>query len=71
MPATTIAWNVSFGPADCAGHLIVAVRFPLNAIHVPAYAPEHGTIAVDFQQRTTRVPSRTCSRAFAGTGLPA
>jgi hypothetical protein len=62
---------VSLTPANLAGHAIAPVRFPLNEIHVPARAPEHCIIAVDFQQRTTRAPRRSCSLTLAASGFPA
>jgi len=61
---------VSLIPADCAGHAITALRFPLKAIHVPAFAPVHCVIAVRFQQPTTVGPSRIWRRIFAAMGLP-
>jgi hypothetical protein len=71
VPETTIAWNVSFSPANRSGQLMTAVRFPLNEIQVPALAFEHTTSLVRFQQRTTVLPERTCSRIFAASALPA
>ena len=71
VPATTVARKVSLTPANLAGHAITPVRFPLNEIHVPSRVPEHRTIAVDFQQRTTRAPRRSCSLTLAASGFPA
>ena len=71
MPATTVARNASFPVTDSAGQMMVAARFPLNAIQVPAFAPEQRTIAVDLQQPTTMVPRRICSFTFAASGFPA
>ena len=71
VPVTTIAWKVSFPPADCAGQRMTPVRLPVNAIQVPAPAFEHTTSLVRFQQRTTVLPDRTCRRIFAASALPA
>jgi hypothetical protein len=69
--AITVARNVNLTPADFAGHLITPVRLPLNEIHVPVLVPEHRTIAVDFQQLTTRAWRRSWSRTLAASGFPA
>lgn len=71
MPAITVARNVNLTPANFAGHLITPLRRPVNEIHVPLLAPEHGTIAVERQQPTTRARRRSCSRTLAASGLPA
>ena len=71
VPATTVARKASLTPANLAGHAITPDRLPLNEIHVPVRAPEHRTIAVVFQQPTTRGPRRSCSRTFARSGFPA
>ena len=70
VPATTMAWNVSFTPTDCKGHVRTPERLPLKAIQVPAFAPEHCVIAVTFQQPTTSVPRRIWRRIFAANGFP-
>ena len=53
------------------GQVITPDRFPLKAIHVPAFAPVHCAMAVPFQHPTTVVPSRICRRILAAIGLPA
>jgi len=67
---TALAGALAASLASLAGHAMIPVRLPLNEIHVPARAPEHRTIAVDFQQRTTRAPRRSCSLTFAASDFP-